>query len=222
MANNVDQCKDRCKTVEDYGLLRTPHASDLEDLNFMQPYIGPGPYDWQEYSVWIPSCFPNCVGKGTQLNQYAVSVTHAAHVNVFVGLTAGDLRGASRYSEMRYRDMLADNLCAAGTPLGSVRFLGTSLVANDPAREAIADAFQRAGKDVMARGVVHILAGDAAEYCECIERNPLARSHHNMAANHGGVSVRRFVLISEGFDGPPGSAMFPYYEPKMHMVTELE
>ena len=226
MPNNANQCKDRRRTVEYYGLYRITGASDLDDLNFILPYLGPGPYNWQEYSVWRPGHGKWKIQEATQLNLYAVSATHHAHVTQYVKLTAGDQPGAPRISDMRYGDMLADNLRAAGIPLSSIQFLGTALIANKPARTAAAEAFERAGKNILSRGVVEIWAEDAQEYRLFIARNPLARSQHDMVRKHGGggaatLSVRRFVLISEGYDGPPNSAEVPYYEPRMHMVTEL-
>ncbi|RYP32146.1 hypothetical protein DL767_005382 [Monosporascus sp. MG133] len=233
MTNNKLPADER-KTVEDYGLRREPLPLDPNDLNYMEPYLGPGPYNWQSYVILPPQRDEETTGREDDegdeedpgLNWYAISPPHEAYSTMYVKLTSGDQIGAERLTEMQYRDMVIDNVRAAGADMRAIRFLGTWSIQNRPARTAITEVFRRAGRDVLARGVVEVTPEDGPAFLECIRNNLFARGQQALLERHaqetGGAFVERFVFVSEGYDAPPGSnAEIPPYEPRLHMVTEL-
>ncbi|RYP70459.1 hypothetical protein DL769_004948 [Monosporascus sp. CRB-8-3] len=225
---------DERKTVEDYGLRRGPFPLDPNDLNYMEPYLGQEPYNWQSYMILPLQTDEETKGSEDDvdekedlgLNWYAISLSHEAYSTMYVKLTNGDQIGAERLTEMQYRDMVIDNVRAAGGDMRAIRFLGTWSIQHRPARAAIAEAFRRAGRDILARGVVEVTPEDGPAFLECVRNNPFARGQQALLERHaqetGGAFVERFVFVSEGYDAPPGSsAEIPPYEPRLHMVTEL-
>ncbi|RYP06722.1 hypothetical protein DL764_002974 [Monosporascus ibericus] len=226
---------DKCKTVKDYGLRREPFPLDPNDISYMEPYLSPGPYDWQSYMILLPQRDEETTEREQDeddeeedpgLNWYVISLSHEAYSTMYVKLTNSDQIGAQRLAEMLYRDMIIDNVGAAGADMRPIRFLGTWSIQNRPARTAITEVFQRAGRDLLARGVVEVTPEDGPVFLECVQNNPLARGQQAILERHpqetGGAFVERFVFVSEGYDAPlGGSTENPPYEPRLHMVTEL-
>ncbi|RYP36500.1 hypothetical protein DL768_010933 [Monosporascus sp. mg162] len=234
MTNNKLSPDER-KTVSDYGLRREPFPLGPDDLNYMEPYLGLGPYNWQSYMILPLQTDEDATereddeddeGEDPGLNWYAISLSHEAYSTMYVKLTNGDQIGAQRLTEMQYRDMVIDNVRAAGADMRAIRFLGTWSIQNLPARTAIAEVFRRVGRDILARGVVEVTREDGPAFLECVRNNPFARGQQALLERHaqetGGAFVERFVFVSEGYDAPPGgNAEIPPYEPRLHMVTEL-
>ncbi|RYO86837.1 hypothetical protein DL766_005665 [Monosporascus sp. MC13-8B] len=225
---------DERKTVEDYGLRREPLPLDPNDLNYMEPYLGQGPYNWQSYVVLPPQTDEETTAREDNeddeedpgLNWYAISLSHDAYATMYVKLTNGDQIGAQRLTEMQYQDMVVDNVWAAGGDMRAIRLLGTWSVQNMPARTAITEAFRRVGRDILVRGVVEVTPEDGPAFLECVRNNPFARGQQALLERHAqeasGAFVERFIFVSEGYDAPPsGNTGIPPYEPRLHMVTEL-
>ncbi|RYP78130.1 hypothetical protein DL770_006920 [Monosporascus sp. CRB-9-2] len=234
MTNNKLLADER-KTVKDYGLRREPFPLGPNDVSYMEPYLGPGPYNWQSYVILPPQTDEETTEmeddedddeEDLGLNWYAISLSHEAYSTMYVKLTNGDQVGAQRLTEMQYRDMVIDNVRAAGGDMRAIRFMGTWSIQNLPARTAITEVFRRAGRDVLAHGVVEVTPENGPAFLECVRSNPFARGQQALLERHaqetGGAFVERFVFVSEGYDVPPGgNAKIPPYEPRLHMVTEL-
>ncbi|RYP71510.1 hypothetical protein DL771_004765 [Monosporascus sp. 5C6A] len=233
MTNNKLSADER-NTVEDYGLRREPLPLDPNHLNYMEPYLGQGPYNWQSYVILPPQTDKETTEREDDedneedpgLNWYAISLSHKAYSTMYVKLTNGDQVGAQRLTEMQYRDMVIDNVRAAGSDMRAIRFLGIWSIQNRPARTAITEVFRRAGRDVLARGAVDVTPADGPAFLECVRNNPFARGQQALLERHaqetGGAFVERFVFVSEGYDAPPGgNTEIPPYEPRLHIVTEL-
>ncbi len=217
-------------TIEDHRLHRVLMEYDEADVRFMEPYLGMGPYGWQGYEVEKRPGWQKADGIET-INTYTISLTHQAYVTMYINLAEGQKIDARRLISMRHRDMIADNLRAAGGDLRRLRFLGVGLILNRFARESIVRAFAGAGRDILDRGAVEITPGHQPELLrDCIRTNPFIRGQYQMfhgagadREETGGAFMKRIIFVSAGFDRPPGHVGGPTHknEPQLYIVTEL-
>ncbi|KAI0408107.1 hypothetical protein F4802DRAFT_451037 [Xylaria palmicola] len=213
-------------TVEDFGLVRESTVWEPKDTAFIDSYLAcsspdPNPAtptpEWSSFKITLPreSRSPKLV------NGYAVSASHHAYVTFCVQLTAQD-DASRRLTAMRYRDMIADNYASAcGSPaaLSQLRWLGVANILDASSRAMFACVFERAGRDMLARGSVEICPDEvfrrrhdeddeAARPLRAhllggkFTRGVLALLHHHARHIGAGAFVRRFIFLSEGYDGP--------------------
>ncbi|KAI1201048.1 hypothetical protein F5X97DRAFT_339513 [Nemania serpens] len=168
------------------------------------------------------------------LNVYAVSPSHCAYVTSFVQLTAPS---AKRLTKMRYSDMIADNMASAATsaststssPLSKLRWL--CLTNNSRSRLSFKHMFDHAEKDILARGSVEIRPvynKDETDrwlldylFYEDLTRGVFVLLHDHARAL-GGAYAKRFIFISEGYEGRDEySGPIPPPDLRLHLVVEL-
>ncbi|KAI1169253.1 hypothetical protein F5B18DRAFT_646110 [Nemania serpens] len=182
------------------------------------------------------------------LNGYAVSPSHHAYVTFFVQLMAPD---GTRLTGMRYRDMIADNYVTAASAststststsstLSKLRWLGVANILNPSSRSNFVQIFRITGKDILARGSVEIcpavdLRSDdngndktGARHhllSDLILHDPFASGVFALlrqrARDMGGAFVRRFIFISEGYEGHEHSREPSPLELRFNLVVEL-
>lgn len=218
------------KTVEHYGLRRVPEELDPMDVEFAEKYIGPLADDWEAHAVELPrnsSSSRSNPEEWDNLHSYALSLSQQAYMISFATLTKGEHLGAERLTEMRFREMIIDNVRAAagrmndanGDTTGRIpkmRWIGSRLVIHEGAADSIRAVFEHAGTDVLDRGVVEVTPADGRRFSACFDGNPLARSVRSLTQHHaaetGGAFIRRFVFIAEGNE---------FGQPRLHMLVEL-
>ncbi|KAK7747212.1 hypothetical protein SLS62_009154 [Diatrype stigma] len=213
--------------IEDYGLVRVQKPCDLDELVIMSAFLDKPTFDWRSYGILLPQIRRGDIEEGLEINTYAISLSEQAYVTIFVKLTSGEEIGSRRLIEMQYRDMIVDNVRAAGGDMGQLRFLGVVMILNEAARASIRRVFNSVGKNFWSRGTVEVTPGDnPREFRECLMNNPFARGQQMMmkrwAGETGGAFIESFVFVSEGYDGPPGDEIeAPYGQPRLHMITRL-
>lgn len=213
--------------IEDYGLLRVQNPCDLDALVIMSAFLDNLPFDWQSYGILLPQSRRGDVETGLQVNTYAISLSEQAYVTTFVKLTETEEIGSRRLTEMQYRDMVVDNVRAAGGDMSQLRFLGVVMILNETARASIRRVFASVGKNYWSRGTVEVTPADnPREFKECLMNNPFARGQQSMikrrAGDIGDAFIESFIFVSEGYDRRPGDDTdSPYGQPRLHMVTRL-
>ncbi|KAH9997172.1 hypothetical protein F4779DRAFT_622955 [Xylariaceae sp. FL0662B] len=206
----------RGKTVEDYGLVRRSAAYAVEPSNFsfILPYLGsPVRVAWEANEI---------TDLTTLINRYGVSVARNAYVTFNVRTTEDVESGGKRLTDMLYKDMIIDNYRAARGDPKTLRFLGVYCVINEGARKCIERAFDRAGKDIGIRGQIEITLGTES-YEDCVKNNVFVGGIRSLLLQRpeeiGGAFIKRFVMITEGWEDDSGMASF--IRPVVHMVAEL-
>ncbi|KAI0398188.1 hypothetical protein F5Y17DRAFT_454193 [Xylariaceae sp. FL0594] len=153
------------------------------DVAFLDPYFIlaerepvtiPFRPEWRTFRIIQPQTNINATGEEMEmsmssprlLNVYAVSPSHGAYVTLCVKLTSSPSSSSSststlgeeyRYTPMRYRDMIADNLNNSNLLSAlQLRWIAVSQVMNPFARETFFEVFTREGKDILLRGRVEI------------------------------------------------------------------
>lgn len=209
------QSKNGRKTIEDYGLHRVP-AANYSNVwaSFIDLDFDPSASDWKSYQILLPRENSSGAKDWKELTSYAVSLSQQAYVTFYASLAVGEDIGAPRLTQMRYHEMAADNIRAAGgdDALKTVRWLCFWSIINAYAGDAIQEVFRRAGKDIADPGVVEVTPADGPGFAACFEANPFTRGVHSFlrhyAGDTGGAFIKRFIFISEG-------------DPELHMITEL-
>lgn len=203
-------------TVQDHGLVRRPQPG-TGNYQFVEPYLGPGPYGWTSATIRLPDA-----AEDECLNWYGLSVSHNTYVTFQVALTDGEEPDAPRLTQMRYRDMTLDNIAAGGGDLAKLRFLATKSIFNEVSRDAIQKCFEDADMDFASPGVVEVRPGEQS-FAAFVKSDPFARGHVSMlrasAAVLANPAIRRILLVS---DGRTGTGKLDFTNPKLHMICELE
>ncbi|KAK7754609.1 hypothetical protein SLS62_003392 [Diatrype stigma] len=242
MADNKGSNNDR-KTIEHYGLKRVPENLGPSDAEFAEKYIGPLTDDWEAYMVKSPrssSSSGSDPEEWDNLHSYVLSLSQQAYMISFVALTRGEHLGAERLTEMRFHEMIIDNIRAAAataaaeavpneaggsndansttgrTRLPNIRWIGARMIIHEGAADSIRAVFEQAGTDVLDRGTVEVTPADGARFSACFDGNPLARSVRSLTQHHaaemGGAFIKRFIFIAEGNE---------FGQPRLHMLVEL-
>ncbi|KAI0446661.1 hypothetical protein F4803DRAFT_559334 [Xylaria telfairii] len=219
-------------TIEDFSLIRESTAWEPKDTSFIDPYLvyaslnesssprssPPSLPEWGSYKITLPqgSRSPKL------LNGYAVSPSHHAYVTFCVQLlTSTD----ERLTDMRYRDMIADNY-ASVSPLAKLRWLGVANILHKGSRANFTNIFRLAGRNIRARGEVEVHPAvdlsDTPELRGLLLNDPFTRGVfallHSRAKELGHAFVRRFVFISEGYEGSGDPSPL---ELRLNLVVEL-
>ncbi|KAI3323181.1 hypothetical protein HD806DRAFT_544550 [Xylariaceae sp. AK1471] len=235
------------KTIQSYGLIREPTVWEPKDTAFIDPYLmlasprynslspSASAPEWKSFKI-TQSCPSSSSPK--LLNGYAVSPSHHAYVTFCVKLTATDAaRDPVRLTEMRYRDMIVDNYISAcinsPTSTSKLRWLGIANILNKPSRSTFHQVFHLAGRDILSRGNVEVhpsLLHDKNEkyerqtrdllFNDPFTRGVLALLHHR-ARDMGYAFVKRFIFISEGYEGREFSGQPSPLELRLNLVVEL-
>ncbi|KAI0537817.1 hypothetical protein GGR58DRAFT_527003 [Xylaria digitata] len=245
--NNIDSDSALKRTIQDFGLVRGSWLCEPKDTAFIDAYLVlstlnkpprsssspniPTP-KWEGFKIEIPRPASSVVPWGEKLlNGYAVSPSHHAYVTFYVELT----RNATRLTPMRYREMIADNYASASpsTSLSQLRWLGVSNILNLTARSTFTRLFRLSGVDILLQGRVEVrpdidLSESEPDHKELralllhdpFTRGVLALLHHR-AQDLGHAYVKRFVFISEGWEGSAASAGPSPLELRLHLVVEL-
>jgi hypothetical protein len=231
------------KTVEDFGLVRESTVWEPKDTTFIDPYLilasiksNPFPSsasapEWRSFKITQP-----CPGGSPRLlNGYAVSPSHHAYVTFCVQLTATDAaRDPVRLTEMRYRDMIVENYISASmslpTSISKLRWLGVANIVSKPSRSTFHQLFHLAERGILLRGSVGIepssLHGEIGKQMHGILLNdPFARGVlallHHCAQHIGYAFVKRFICLSEGYEGHQFSGYPSPLELRLSLVVEL-
>ncbi|KAI1736217.1 hypothetical protein F4680DRAFT_469322 [Xylaria scruposa] len=236
--NVIDNASISHHTIEDFGLTREPTAWEPKDTSFIDPYLAyaslsessshPSVPEWSSHKITLPqgSRSPKL------LNGYAVSPSHHAYVTFCVQLTAAEARSSPRITAMRYRDMIVDNYtsaCCSPAAMAKVRWLGVSNILHKGSRSAFKQVFQLAGRNILLRGEVEVCPNtdlkDNPKLRDLLLRDPFTRGvlallHHH-AGELGHAFVRRFVFISEGYEGQEHSGDPSPLELRFNLVVEL-
>ncbi|KAI8950784.1 hypothetical protein F4801DRAFT_547572 [Xylaria longipes] len=131
---------------------------------------------------------------------------------------------------MRYRDMVADNCVSACSPasMAKLRWLGVANILHEGSRSTFTKVFRLAGRDILSRGEVEVRPdvdlNDNPTLRSLLLEDPFTRGVlallHHRAEELGHAFVRRFVFISEGYEGrehgEPSSL-----ELRLNLVVEL-
>ncbi|KAH8162548.1 hypothetical protein CIB48_g5703 [Xylaria polymorpha] len=223
-------------TIEDFGLIREPTVWEPNDTSFIDPYLvyaslnecsslrssPPSLPEWSSYKITLP--------QGSQspklLNGYAVSPSHHAYVTFCVQLLISPGEDERRrLTGMRYRDMIADNFVSV-CPLAKLRWLGVANIMHAGSRATFTDVFRLAGRDIRSRGEVEVRPdvdlSDNPELRSLLLNDPFMRGVfallHRRAKELGHAFVRRFIFISEGYEGTGDPSPL---ELRLNLVVEL-
>ncbi|KAF2970033.1 hypothetical protein GQX73_g3553 [Xylaria multiplex] len=243
LSTNIDSGSTIKPTIQDFGLRRGPWRWEPKDTAFIDTYLVlstlnnssrpsspniPTP-EWTAFKIELPR--PASSRSADLLNGYAVSPSHHAYVTFCVELT----RDTTRLTPMRYRDMLADNYASSSpsTSLSQLRWLGVSNILNLTARATFMRLFQLSNRDILSQGRVEVCPDtdlseaepDHKELRALLLHDPFARGvlallHHH-AQDLGHAFVKRFVFISEGWEGRAASAGPSVLELRLNLVVEL-
>ncbi|KAI0875027.1 hypothetical protein GGS24DRAFT_516098 [Hypoxylon argillaceum] len=240
-------------TVENFGLIRESTVWESKDTEFIDAYImladlaesprstaTPSTPEWSSFKITLPNSLSTSPGSSNSprlLNGYAVSPSRCAFVTFCVKLT---LPEGGRLTDMRYRDMIADNYVSASpssssssSSLSDLRWLGVTNILNPSARSTFKQIFQLMGHDILARDSVEIYpavlanaASPSSEYLrDLLLRDPFARGVlallHHRAQDVGPAFVKRFVFISQGYENHEHSGDPSPLELRLDLVVEL-
>ncbi|KAI1341900.1 hypothetical protein F5Y15DRAFT_375636 [Xylariaceae sp. FL0016] len=153
---------------------------------------------------------------------YSVLTSAGVYVIEIIHTVKGEARGAERLTQVRYRDMVADNYVEAGGDLKSLRFLGWHDIVNEAARQALKSVFRDSNKDLLVRGKLSLTPRDD-KFEQFMKSKPLTNGAQsfvaNLARDNGPVSIKRLVLIPEGFNRPSSRSDD---KPVLHLVMEID
>ncbi|KAK5631215.1 hypothetical protein RRF57_006929 [Xylaria bambusicola] len=232
-------------TITDFGLVREPRVWEPKDTAFIDPYLVHASMngishsyppatlpEWNTYRITLPR-----PGTLKLINGYAVSPSHNAYVTFCVQLTSPD--ATKCYTPMRYRDMIVDNYtsaCIASTTTSpsTLRWLGVANILNPASHATFERVLWLAGRNILSRGVVEIspaieLKGDFPHYkqfrklllADPFTRGVTALLHHH-GETLGRASVKRFIFVSEGFEGGELPRRPSPLELRLNLIVELE
>ncbi|KAI3327936.1 hypothetical protein HD806DRAFT_343344 [Xylariaceae sp. AK1471] len=218
MANTKNTGPTQRKTIQSYGLTREVSTLEPGDVAFMKRYTDPNG-DPGYFESWAPYKVSDSIDG---LNWYAISNSLNAYVTLAIQLTSGEEIGDPRLTPMRYRDMMVDNILAAGGDLKTLRYIGTHGIINATTRDAARDAFREADRDLANPGSVEILS-DYEGFAEATMCNPFTRGIQHILWEYktsmGDARIKRFIFISEGLKS--GEYTMTDFKPTLHLVTEL-
>ncbi|KAI1754478.1 hypothetical protein F4782DRAFT_32812 [Xylaria castorea] len=136
-----------------------------------------------------------------------------------------------RITAMRYRDMIADNCISACPPttMASLRWLGVANILHEGSRSTFAQIFRLADRDILSRGEVELCPDvdlkDNPKLRDILLKDPFTRGVlallHYHTGELGHAFVRRFVFISEGYEGRQHSGEPSPIELRLNLVVEL-
>ncbi|KAI0125511.1 hypothetical protein BJ170DRAFT_724939 [Xylariales sp. AK1849] len=204
-------------TVEDWGLTRTePQSVSLDRLRIIEPFIngeiGSG-------SKWVSRHITNSRGefRGSP-TVYSVSVRDRACITHIV-----KTNHLPPENKMKYRDMIIDNYRAEGGDPKTLGVIGTVMISNPGARNAVINLFASHGKDYRDGGQVEVVPGENG-YLEFSMNNAFAQGPAKMvqerADDLGNPSISRFAVISEPDESKVKLGIFD--NPDFHVIAFLE
>ncbi|KAI0550878.1 hypothetical protein F4679DRAFT_594506 [Xylaria curta] len=228
---------DNAHTIEDFGLIREPTVWEPKDTSFIDPYLvyaslsesssHPSIPEWSSHKITL--------SRGSKspklLNGYAVSPSHHAYVTFCVQLTTAEACSSPRITAMRYRDMIADNYVSSCSPgaMVKLRWLGVANILHEGSRSTFRQIFQLADRNILSRREVEVYPNtdlkDNPKLRDLLLKDPFTRGvlallHHH-AGELGRAFVRRFVFISEGYEGHEHSGGPSPLELRFNLVVEL-
>lgn len=208
------------ETIGDHGLKRIRAPFDQDNVAFIEPYLSPAPYNWRSFEILAPE------QDNLSLNEYTVSQSHKAYVTTWVRLTESEEIGSQRLSNIRYRDMVLDNLKTANCDLKTVQFLGIGLISNLSARASIKSMFADFGRHIKDEGSVLVTPDHQGLFLRCLKENVFARGQEHMfggraLAETNGAFIKSFRFISHGRTPGDDTEDPEDTRVELHMVTEI-
>lgn len=160
------------------------------------------------------------------INFYSYSQSTNAYITHYIWLTENEEVASPRFTEMRYRDMIIDNIVAAGGRPEALRWLGVHNIINECATKSIEKLFDMNNMRTMETGVVILRPGDPS-FEECRASNPFLRGQGRLLEHSadptGGAFIKQVMFISEGFyPGATPTSSLGAAEPRLHMITEFD
>lgn len=160
------------------------------------------------------------------INLYSYSPSANAYITQYIWLTKGEAVAAPRYTEMRWRDMIVDNIVASGGRPEALRWLGVHNIINDGATQSIEKLFALHDMQTVDSGIVVLRPGDPS-FEECRASNPFLRGQGRLLEHSadptGGAFIKQVILISDGFyPGATHTSSLGEEDPQLHMITEFD
>lgn len=157
---------------------------------------------------------------------YSYSRAADAYITHYIWLTDGEDTAAPRFTEMRYRDMIIDNIVASGGRPESLRWLGVHNIINESATLSINRLFILNGMRTRDTGIVIVRPGDP-RFEECRVSNPFLRGQGRLLEHSadptGGAFIKQVIFVSEGFySGATMTSSLGAEYPRLHMITEFD
>ncbi|KAJ3566517.1 hypothetical protein NPX13_g7097 [Xylaria arbuscula] len=180
----------------------------------MEPFIGHiDKQNWQASGIKEPG--------DDELAWYATSKDLGVHITFQVNLTAGELPGSTRFTQMRHREMILDNCHHHFECLNSLHFLAWRGIVHTPTRHQIELTFNARSMNFEQAGHVELHDG-TQELTDVIAGNPFTKGAERMLKENseelGNAKILRVVLISEDLrDGKKADGD----NPLVHLVIEI-
>lgn len=198
---------------------RLPTAFAPDCVEFMAPFLAV-PGEWKAYEVRGPS---GADGEDMQLNYYAINVEAGAYCTFITEIQDEEQEESKCSVQMKYRDMIIDNVAAAGGDLAKMQAIGTRSILNEAARDMIDETFKLNKKDPTKQGSIR-LASSEAKFNDCATVQPFASGHNCLVnkcgQNIGFAKTSAFVVFSGGLT--PEEKENGIDSPAYHLVTLLE
>ncbi|KAI1260636.1 hypothetical protein F5Y18DRAFT_247645 [Xylariaceae sp. FL1019] len=210
-------------TIEDFDLFRTYFPPPSRKVAFLKDHLGEGMSDIEfadHFDEGVITDEPNEDNTERKYAWYAYSEYLSAYVTIMANLTRSSDINSSRFTEMRYRDMIIANIQDAEGDLKTLQWLIVRDIGNEPAREAIREHFKRAEKDWMTKCTVEQHPSDG-DWEELSSRNPFTRGTVGLlekyAEQMGFAKIKRVLFVSDGrrvLESQAGN-------PTVHILFEL-
>lgn len=189
--------------VEAYGLRRDLTFMKTEDMEFIAPWSNP--YEDPKFldeENWVHGwVYARTNGKTQLLNAYAYSKAFNVYITMLINLTDGEKIGARRYTAMRHRDMIIDNILDAGGDLKKLQYFGVHCIVNETTQKQVAELFGVAKMSLDKPGIIE-LTPDTAGFAKEILRNPFTRGVLGLLREYeketGNAKIKRVIFVSLG------------------------
>ena len=202
------------REIEEYGLRRDIDYSSKPSKAFLDRYIPHNdPDDWVYHDI---SDGPRVV------HRYAYSSAHDCYIDIFAWHSSTAESVFNQFQNMRYQDMMVDNILRAGGNLETLRFMCSSHIDETDLHWDIRTFFESQDLNVRDATSIELRPSDPA-FIDCCHGIPIVRLQSHLVAEYsgstGGAFISRVILISEGYRDSPSE--YSCLQPVLHVITEL-